>query len=399
MKDIVIIANFCRDFSKSDNGRFMYLCKELSKDNKVEIVTSDFGHSTKKHKDPLTIEWPFTITFLHEPGYRKNISIQRFLSHRAWGNEVKRYLAKRKKPDIIYCSVPSLSAPLKASEYCKEHKIKFIIDIQDLWPEAFQMVFNVPVLSRIVFIPFKKIADRIYSCADEICGVSKTYVDRALSVNSKVKSGHVVFLGTSLQTFDENAQRNVIIKENSDDLWIGYCGTLGASYDLTVVFDALCILRHEGIKLPKFIILGDGERRKEFENYAAQLELDCVFTGRLPYDQMCGWLNACDIAVNPIKHRAAQSIINKHGDYASAGLPVLNTQENQEYRDLVRDYDMGFNCSNSDPADLADKLKLLIVNPEFRVKMGENARRCAEERFDRRRTYQELIRTMYEDGK
>ena len=60
---------------------------------------------------------------------------------------------------------------------------------------------------------------------------------------------------------------------------------------------------------------------------------------------------------------------------------------------------MGFNCSNSDPADLADKLKLLIVNPEFRVKMGENARRCAEERFDRRRTYQELIRTMYEDGK
>jgi hypothetical protein len=48
VKDIVIIANFCRDFSETDNGRFMYLCKELSKDNKVEIITSDFGHTSKK---------------------------------------------------------------------------------------------------------------------------------------------------------------------------------------------------------------------------------------------------------------------------------------------------------------------------------------------------------------
>ena len=31
MKDIVIIANFCRDFSETDNGRFMYLCKEEHK--------------------------------------------------------------------------------------------------------------------------------------------------------------------------------------------------------------------------------------------------------------------------------------------------------------------------------------------------------------------------------
>ena len=41
MKDIVIIANFCRDFSETDNGRFMYLCKELSKEHNVEIITSD----------------------------------------------------------------------------------------------------------------------------------------------------------------------------------------------------------------------------------------------------------------------------------------------------------------------------------------------------------------------
>ena len=90
MKDIVIIANFCRDFSETDNGRFMYLAKELSKDHHVEIITSDFIHGSKRHKDPLINTWPFKITFLHEPGYKKNISLKRFFSHAMWGKEVKR---------------------------------------------------------------------------------------------------------------------------------------------------------------------------------------------------------------------------------------------------------------------------------------------------------------------
>ena len=106
MKDIVIIANFCRDFSENDNGRFMYLCKELSKEHKVEIITSDFSHSAKKHKTQLMHHWPFKITFLHEPGYKKNISLRRFASHYMWGKEIEKYLTRREKPDIVYCAVP-----------------------------------------------------------------------------------------------------------------------------------------------------------------------------------------------------------------------------------------------------------------------------------------------------
>lgn len=48
--DIVIIANYTMDFSKSDNGRFSYLANLLSADNRVEIVTSEFYHITKKER-------------------------------------------------------------------------------------------------------------------------------------------------------------------------------------------------------------------------------------------------------------------------------------------------------------------------------------------------------------
>ena len=50
MKDIIIIAEFCGDFSSSDNSRFLYLAKLLSKKNNVEIITSGFFSSNKKEK-------------------------------------------------------------------------------------------------------------------------------------------------------------------------------------------------------------------------------------------------------------------------------------------------------------------------------------------------------------
>ena len=396
MKDIVIIANFCRNFLETDNGRFMYLCKELSKDNNVEIITNDFNHDMKKHKNPLKHNWPFTITFLHEPGYKKNISLQRFKSHHAWGKAVAKYLAERKRPDVVYCAVPPLTAPYEMAKFCEENNVRFIIDIQDLWPEAFQMVFNVPILSKVVFAPFKRRADKIYKSADVICAVSQEYVDRALSVNKKCNKGHAVFLGTSLETFDTDAEsaEPSLKKLNRDELWLGYCGSLAASYDIPCVISALKILKDQGKRIPKFIIMGDGARRAEFEKDVREAEVDVVFLGSLPYDQMCAQLVQCDMVVNPIVEGSAASIINKHGDYAASGLPVLNTQDSSEYRKLVDQYHMGFNCLNGNARDLAEKLQLLIDDKALRQKMGRNARQCAEEKFDRRNSYKELLEAI-----
>lgn len=62
----------------------------------------------------------------------------------------------------------------------KINNVRFIIDIQDLWPEAFKMVFKLPIVSDIVFAPFNFLANGIYKRADEIIAVSDTYVNRAL---------------------------------------------------------------------------------------------------------------------------------------------------------------------------------------------------------------------------
>ena len=385
MKDIVIIANFCGDLNGQGNNRFLYLAKLLAGGNDVELITSDFDHGAKRHRETVA-EYPFRLTLLHESGYPKNVCLKRFASHRVWGRSVADYLKTRKTPDVIYCAVPSLSAPLAAAEYCREKDVPFLIDVQDLWPEAFQMVLNVPVVSNLAFLPFRVMADSIYKQADGIAAVSESYCKRALRVNRKCGEGRAVFLGTRLADFDANAAADKPMGE----LWLGYCGTLGSSYDLTVVFDALALLEQRGVTPPRFIVMGDGPRRAEFQRQAAERGVDARFTGLLPYGEMCGLLSGCDITVNPIVGRSVATIINKHGDYAASGLPVVNTQQSPEYQALVEEYRMGFNCPSGDAGAVADALEKLVGDAELRREMGAGARRCAAEKFDRERSYRAL---------
>ena len=389
--DILILADFLGPLDGTFNSRFLYLGDMLAKEHEVEIVTSDFDHGAKAYFDYEIEKHDFKITMLHEGAYPTNVCLQRFYGHYVWGRNVRKYLAGRKTPDVIFCAIPTLKASYEAAKYCEKNGVRFVIDIQDLWPEAFQMVFNVPVLSQIIFAPFNFLANGIYKRADGICGVSDTYCERALKVNKKCKKGTTVFLGTELDTFDQYAAGTPIIPDKEGEVRLAYCGTLGASYDLTCVIDAIEKLGDPNLH---FVVMGDGPKKEEFETRAKEKKINATFTGRLQYEAMCCLLSHCDITINPIMHLAAQSIINKHADYAASGLPVISTQESEEYRKLVEDYDMGFNCENGNIAELADKLGALIKDPQLRKRMGRNARKCASEKFDRKRTYKHLIKEI-----
>lgn len=406
LKDIVIVAEFCGDFSHSDNNRFFYIAKMLAANNQVELITSQFLHTSKKQRKSATEDFKnfkFKLTFIHEPGYLKNICIKRLYSHYIWGRNVAEYLKNRKKPDVLYCAVPPLTSAKKAALYANRYNVRFIIDVQDLWPEAFSMAFHIPVISRIAFLPFRILADDIYRRADGVCAVSKTYVDRAMKVNRKCKKGTVVYLGTDLTDFDRYAAENCVeeIKNlpEKKGMWLAYCGSLSDSYDIKTVIDALTKLKSTGKNVPTFLIMGDGSRKEEFQEYAKRRSCDVVFLGRLPYSQMCKVLRRCDMAVNPIAANSAASIINKHGDYAASGLPVLNMQENGEYMHLIEKYQMGFNCDSKDADTLAKNIDVLMKDSILRKKMGNHARKCAIERFNRKETFTKITKIVCGGGK
>lgn len=392
--DIVIIAHFSGALDGKGNGRFLYLAEMLAKEHEVELITTDFAHGAKKKRQTPAPVYRTKMTLLHEHGYPKNVCLQRFVSHHEFGKNVAAYLKTRKKPDVLYCGVPSLDCAAAAADYCGKNGVRFIVDVQDIWPEAFRMVFHVPVLSNLFFAPMERTANRIYGAADAICAVSETYAARALRVNRKCDEGHSVYLGTHLAEFDRFRDAGPAPEKQPGQVVMGYVGTLGHSYDLTCVFDAMALLRERGVTNLNFTVMGDGPLRQKFEDYAKGRKLSVDFTGMLPYPEMVARLCRCDFAVNPISRGAAGSVINKVGDYAAAGLAVVNTQECPEYRKLVTEYEMGFNCANNDANDLADAMERLTRNESLCHELGANNRRLARERFDRAVSYQTLLHVI-----
>ncbi|MBR5134373.1 MAG: glycosyltransferase family 4 protein [Clostridia bacterium] len=392
---VLIVAQYLDNIQdpQTYNSRFLTVADRLLENgHDVQIVTTDFIHSIKQHVTDVTAYKTASVTLLHEPGYPKNVCLQRFKSHYLLSKQLKAWLKTIEKPDVIYCAVPSLDFAYEAAKYARKAGIRFVLDIQDLWPEAFEMVLNIPVVGSLCFLPLRLRANAVYRAADHLLAVSNTYIDRAKTVNKKASSG-AVFLGTDVTRFDSFRESDPVLSKEDNAVWLGYAGTLGHSYDLKTVMQAMAMINdHPRYADLRLIVMGDGPLREEFERFAADCVPDhAVFTGKLPYPQMVATLCRCDIAVNPIRKRSAGSIINKHGDYAAAGIPVINTQESPEYRALVEQYQMGINAECENAAEVAAALKTLLDDPQTAIAMGERAAQCARELFARETTYVRIV--------
>lgn len=387
MKRILIVTHFCSDFESKGNNRFNYLAKMLAqRGNQVEFMTSDFSHVKKKPRTAEAADPSFHVTLIHESGYPKNVCIARILSHREFGRNLRKALGKIEKPEVVYLAVPSLDAAVVTTQYCRKNGIKLIIDIQDLWPEAFSIALKRFGVPEWVFGSMKRQADYVYRNADEVVAVSQTYLDRANRVRDN-DEGHCVFIGTDLDVFD--AYPEIHMDKPDGEQWIVYIGTLGSSYNIDIVIDAVRLLTERGVGGFRFKVFGDGPSMEQFKQHADGLPVD--FYGRVLYKDLIGYVRNCDIAVNPIIHGAAQSIINKHADYAAAGLPVVNTQECPEYRNLMEKWNCGINCDVDSAEQVANALQELITNPSKRISMGKNSRKMAEAVFDRKKSYREIV--------
>lgn len=396
---IAIVAQYSGDFLPGENERFCDLALRFAEIDETVLITSDFSHKFKKKKQQQVFPEEYAVQMVETPAYQKNISLKRLYSCSVFAKNLRKALEAIPDLKLVYCAVPSPDAGAVAARLCKERNIPFVLDIQDLWPDAFYMALNIPVVSNILFAPMKAVSDGLYRNTENVIAVSRTYVDRATKdIGHSAKRELVAFLGTSLKKFDEAAQAAETVSEETP-FTVGYIGTLSYSYDIPLVIEAVASLQEMGRNI-RFLVMGDGPLRQQFEEFAAQKGIHAEFTGRLPYEEMVKRLVQCQAVVNPIVKNSAGSIINKVGDYAAAGLPVVNTQECVEYRELVEGYNCGINCPVGQWEPVAEALEQLMDDEKLRLQMGKNSRRLAEDRFDRDKSYDEIadfVRAVYEE--
>lgn len=389
--NIYIIANY----TNSQTSRFVELAGLFyANGHYVTLITSDFCHNTKKTKSIMDQYEGFQTIYIHEPGYPGNVSPQRLWSHYIWGLNVEKYLKNLQElPDMVYAALPTFTAGRLVGKWCNKHNVKYVVDVQDLWPEAFKVAIKNTII-QMAFKPMDWIANAAYKSADYVIAVSDTYRDRALSVNKKCKEGLTVYLGNNGETFDYGREHYHVNKPDGE-FWIAYIGTMGYSYDIKLAIDAIKHAEEGNLpKKVKFIGMGRGPLLEEYKEYAENSGIAYEFTGPLDYEVMVGKMCSCDAVINCLRPGAAQSITNKVGDYALSGLPVINTQENVEYRKLVEEWNCGINCECGNVQDTAKAIEKLVKNPSLCEEMGRNSRRLGEMKFDRRTTYLDIVKLL-----
>lgn len=327
-----------------------------------------------------------------ELGYEKNIQVKRILSHRILAHNILNYL-KRETYDIVYCHIPDNHLAALVGTYAKARGIPFIVDIEDLWPEAMRMVFHVPVISDILFYPFARDARIAFRAASAVIGSSDEYRDYPKKYGITIPEALTVYVGNDLARFTAGVRQYAdAIKKRPGEFWVTYAGTLGQSYDIATLVRAAQQIKETGIEDIAFKILGDGPNRMALTELAGQAPCNVEFLGYQPYEKMAAFLTKSDTNVNSLVTKAPQGFVSKIGDYLASGKPMINTGSNGEFRRAVEREGWGVNV----PAENADLLSRAILklkaNPAQCLAMGKKARAVAEEKYDRKTSYLEIVR-------
>ena len=166
------------------------------------------------------------------------------------------------------------------------------------------------------------------------------------------------------------------------------------SYDFINVFKALNELNKRGYLDICFNIFGDGDRKDELKDLSKKYFPNTVFWGYLPYVEAIQRLSQSYLALNPVLKASFSSVINKVGDYAASGIPVVNSQNSDEYRQLVDEYKCGLNAKPEDYLDIANKMEVLLRNPNMARAYGTSNRKLFDDMFDRRKTYSKIVEAL-----
>ena len=382
-KHILIVAPYITFPNEPGANRFIAVAKKLSQKYSVTLVTSKFCHILKSIRAQNPNMQDFKVILIDEPGYQKNVSFERLLSHHIFCKKFEQFLASYNEPiDLVYSAYPLIKTNYILGKYKKKYEYKLVIDVQDIWPEAISgpiPLFSNTIAQKILS-PITRYANTTYSLADGLVAVSKTYLKRSDVKNLDDNLKKVVYIGADSLHF-ENYER----EKKAQKIIATYIGTMAGSYDLETVVKAAALC-HEFVQIQ---FIGTGPHEQNLKTLNTEHGNYIRFLGSLTYDNAMKILISSDIAINPIKATTQATITNKLSDYFCCGLPIISCQESEEVKELLALGGGVQYCANN-AADLAKQLIRLSQDRETLEKMSLVNQNIAKERFLRDISYNEI---------
>jgi glycosyltransferase involved in cell wall biosynthesis len=298
------------------------------------------------------------------------------------------------RPDIIFSTSPPLTIGISAVVASKYHKAPLIFEVRDLWPEApIQMgALRNPILVRLA----RWLERTIYRNSSHVVALSPGMRDGVLKAGVAPEAISMIPNASDLELFSpevDGSEFRCRLRLNGQFVCT-YFGTMGAANDLMPVVEAARLLKERGEKGIVFVLHGKGKQRAGLEEFCRSLRLEnVVFSDPIPDKQAIARLAAASDACMtiyknvPILYTCSP---NKLFDTFAAGRAAIVNSPGW-LKELVERHEAGLYVRPDDAAHLADTVVFLRDHPEVVKTYGQNARRLAEESFDRNKLAAELL--------
>lgn len=331
----------------------------------------------------VTVHWIPVRYETHMGFARRMWAFVAFAARAAWR-------ARRLKADVVLASSTPLTIALPGVFAKRGKRAPMVFEVRDLWPE-------VPIAMGALKHPVLRwAAGRLeqfaYRHADAIIALSPGMADGVIRAGVPADKVSVVPNACDNAQFDVPGEVGEAFRNARpwlrDRPLVVYAGTLGRANGVGY----LARLAHEVSRIDddfRFLIVGDGPERASVAQLASDLGvLDRTFfmEGWVPKSSVPAVMSAADLSVSvflPVRELEHNSA-NKFFDTLAAGRPVA-VNYGGWHADLIRDHDLGVIL---DPTDLTSAATSLVsfVRSGPRIEAARaNARRLADDRFDRDR--------------
>jgi glycosyltransferase involved in cell wall biosynthesis len=158
------------------------------------------------------------------------------------------------------------------------------------------------------------------------------------------------------------------------------------------LIEAVSILKKEGF-LIQLLIVGEGEKRNDIERkiHSCNVPKEVTLPGRIDNAFLRNILPLFDLFVLP-SYSETFGIVFLEAMYA--GLPVIGIR-NEGIYGLAEDGVEALFAEPKNSKDLADKIKLLINNPDLKEEIAKTGQRLVKEKYMLKELIQRVI-AIYE---
>lgn len=305
-----------------------------------------------------------------------------------------RVVLRMPRPDIVFATSTPLTIGIPALIASKRHKAPLVFEVRDLWPEA---PIQLGALRSLVAIGLARWLERtIYRNAAHVIALSPGMRDGVVAAGTPAERVSVIPNAADLELFspDVDGQEFRARLGINGQFVCSYFGAMGEANDLNPVVEAARLLEERGEKGIVFVLHGTGKRRSELEEFCRRHALtNVLFSDPIPDKHAIARLAAAsDVCMTiyknvPILYTCSP---NKLFDTFAAGRAAIVNSPGW-LKDLVEHNEAGLYVRPDDAEHMSERMVFLRDHPELVKTYGRNARRLAEESFDRNKLAAQLL--------